>query len=434
MPAPGTKCVSVRSVVLLLRHDVPCSQGVANVLKRARQLAEFSWTPVKNFPVGMFLLEPERKKFVQTNLPAWLPQKGLPYSSVRHLEKFIGYNVSLETFATALANPNSVVYTQPQTGGGMRNYYGLICTVFVGYALNTPMRKACYCWPYDAHVTAVDDSDLNGLRLCDILLDPSRHIAMVTDLERDETGEVRYITVSEGTLPICRVTRFAAEEFRGYWLEQGYRILRHDGLDEVPYTPCPYIPLEGDPEQPTPAMHFALLPHFGNRANYMAGEQVELDVLANGWEQVLVTGPQPQLLPVSPEGKAMFMPGKTGFYRACCVSGDRKSDGVEFCVTDLDVEADRVVCRPEEGITVTFRTEDEPIGWIIHETKKWDYRGGNTFTEEEKAQGFFTVRKAGRNADPAVQKLEPDNYQIFVLAKNSFGVYKSRFLDVCVTE
>jgi len=418
---------------LMLIHDKPRSQGVENVLKRARQMTEFLWTPMKKCPVGLFLQQDKWKEFVRTYIPAWLPQKGLIYSSVRHLEKFIGYNVSFETFVSALTNLESVVYARPQDGGGMRNYYGIICTVFVGYALNTPLRKACYCWPYDAHVTRVDDSDLNGLQLCDIILDPTRHIAMVTDIERDPYGEVRYITVSEGTLPTCRVTRFSVNEFRGYWLEQGYSIFRHDGLDDVPYTPSPFVPLDGDPPMMRPEINSALMPDFGNRANYMAGEQVELNVLEAGWENVLVTGPETQLLEVS-EGKARFQPEKSGFYTAYCVSGDLKSDTVEFCVTDMELEADRATCKPGDGVTVTFRTEDEPVGWIIHETGNWDYRGGAAFTAEEKAQGVFTVRKAGRNADPAVQLMEPDHYQIFVLAKNKYGVYKSRYLDVCVTE
>ena len=93
----------------MLTHDVPRSQGVENVLKRARQMTEFQWTPIKKCPVGLFIQPVEWKEFVRTHLPAWFPQKGLIYSSVRHLEKFIGYNVSLETFVTALANPESVL-------------------------------------------------------------------------------------------------------------------------------------------------------------------------------------------------------------------------------------------------------------------------------------------------------------------------------------
>ena len=417
----------------MLIHDAPRSQGVANVLKRARQMTEFRWTPEKKCPVGLFLLEPPKRTFVGTHFPAFHPQKGLLYSSVRNLEKFIGYNVSFETFVSALANPDSVVYTRPQLFGGMRNYYGIICTVFVGYALNTPMRKACYCWPYDSHVTPVDSSDLNNLQLCDIVLDPTRHIAMITDIERTEEGDVRYITVSEGTLPLCKVTRFSAKEFRGYWLENGYSIFRHDGLEDVPYTPTPYVHLEGDPDLPLPPVNSALLPNFGNRANYMLEEAVELTILEDGWECVQITGSEETLLPIT-EGKVSFLPQKTGFYRAYCRAGERESEAVEFCVTDIPVQIDRASCKPGEGVTVTFLTEDEPVGWIIHETGRWDYRGGDIFTEEEKKQGRFTVRKAGRNADPKVQLLEPDSYQIFVLAKNEYGVYKSRYLDVTVTE
>ena len=99
-------------------------------------------------------------------------------------------------------------------------------------------------------------------------------IAVITDIERDVNGRVAYITVSESNVPFVIATRFTPEEFRGYWLENDYFIYRRDDLDRITYTPSPYVHLEGDPDLAVPELNRSLQPHFGNKANYMLGEEV----------------------------------------------------------------------------------------------------------------------------------------------------------------
>ena len=418
---------------MILYHDVPRSKGVENAIKRAKQMVELEWMPVRPYPDGASIHTPEGHKYLDIFTQPWQPQKGVGYSSVRLTEKYVGFNLSHETYLSAIANPRSRIYTTPQHGLGLRMfaYCGLVCSAFVSYVCDLPLRLPCSYWPHDPRVSLVNSDDLRNLMLCDIVLNPVMHIAIITDIERDVEGNVQYITVSESKLPRVISTRFTAEAFRGYWLGNGYQIYRYSGIDSAAYTPSPFVHLEGDPNLPVPAINKVIQPDLGNRANYMLSETVELDLLESGWEEVEITGAVDCVLPVE-EDKAVFQPQAAGFYTARAKAGERYSDPVEFCVTDISVVLDRTVCGTSDTIGVTFSAaapEDEPIGWIV-QNLTWGYRGGGVFTEEEKRTGKFSIVHAGK--PPVRAELEPGEYQVFVLVKNCNGIYKSEFINFTV--
>ena len=118
-----------------LTYDLPSSQGVANVLKRAKILANVRWTPQLKMPKTVHVPAAENpdNPHPRGYWKTWRPVFGVPYSSVRIPRKFIGFNVSLETFISALANPKSVLYTRNLTGMGQRmsSWYGAVCSSFV---------------------------------------------------------------------------------------------------------------------------------------------------------------------------------------------------------------------------------------------------------------------------------------------------------------
>ena len=67
--------------------------------------------------------------------------RGLPYSSARELDCFVGIHVSFYTFLTATNNPRSLFYTEdiskPQYNASYlcSVYYGTVCSCAVEYAL-----------------------------------------------------------------------------------------------------------------------------------------------------------------------------------------------------------------------------------------------------------------------------------------------------------
>lgn len=411
-----------------LYHDKPFSQGAENVLKRARQLANIRWTPVRPLPNALRSKGPEKKEYYYGYFSAWHPQTGLPYSSCRTVEKYIGWNVSPETFVSALHNPNSVLYTRElkNTPGTKANtYYGIVCSMYVSYALDLPYRVVCKDWPDLPTVHPVNIDPLENLRLCDIVLEPKSHIAIVTDILRDADGKIHFIEVSESTLPLVVSNRFTPEEFRRFWLDDGYSIWRYDRIDEVTYTPDPFAPVEGDPEMELPQINKDILPDFGNKANYRVGDEpVELSVLTEGWETIEVTDPNGLVTVYPASDKLVLQPQQVGVYRACVCRGDVRSDSVEWCMVDIKLSFDGEHHAAGQGVTCRFTNAaaEEEIFFAALNTDSYYVQGGYLLAPEDRAAGTFRL--------PPIEK--PGKYIVIVLAKNSFGIYSSPYTELVV--
>ena len=405
---------------MTLTHDIPSSQGVINGLKRAKRLVEARYTPIRRFPVVNAYFHADGSRTYDENYAsAWFPKKGMPYSSVRRVEKYIGYNVSFETFYSALANPDSVVYTRPITGTGqnVHNHYGIVCSCFVSEVLDLPYRTPCIRIPDVPGMEEIPAEPFEGLRLLDVILHVKKHVAIITDIERDETGRVRFITVSESVLPLCRATRFTPEEFKGYWLDNEYRIYRYAGVDRITYTPDPFCPIEEDGPLPEAKINRVLLPDYGNKANYRLSEEVVLSIFEEGYDTVSLEWPDGTRTehPVL-EGKCMLRPGKTGFYKACAVRDGAESDPVEFCVTGLLFTTDRITYQGGEAMKVRYRNPsgDPVVAWQFNKIANDRGSGGGSLTEPV-SEGLLEL------TCPDVE----GGVVLYLMAKNAYGVYTS---------
>lgn len=403
-----------------LIHDQPENQGVANALKRAKQISDLRWVPVRQFP----LTSAYAPKMWSA---ARRPRIGVPYSGVRIHEKFVGFNVSLETFMTAMQNPNSVLYTKPQQnmGAGMAAYYGSVCAVFVSYALDMPYRVPTAEWPDEPYVERVDDSDLDNLRLCDILVCRNVHVALITDIARDENGHVQWITVSEEARPLCRVEAYTAPEFRRAWLddpEEPYFVIRLKDFSHVTYTPSPYVPLEGDPELPLPEVNTAFLPDFGDKFNCEAGEKVSFTVFESGWDEIVATDPEGKTIRLPVEnGTAAFTPMTPGRYTAVCRSGGRESKPVSWYVTDMILLQEKTVYAAGEPIRVTLSNPAGEPAFAYNISTEMYRSVKNGFFDRPTAHGELEL--PGR---------APGSYRAFVVARNEYGAYRSTRINFTV--
>ena len=410
-----------------LHYDQPASQGVENALKRARQLCEARWTPIRPLPSALFGVKGTDQEYFYGHFQPWMPQKGIPYSSCRTVEKYVGWNVSPETYYTALQNPHSVVYTRQlkdEPGTKANCYYGLVCSMFVSYALELPYRIVCKDWLALDSIHPVDSERLENLRLGDILLDPKRHVAIITAIARDEEGTVQRIEVSECTLPLTICTAFTPEEFRNYWLKNNYGVYRYDRIDEVTYTPDPYLPL--DDELAAEPQQFALLPDYGNKANYRVGDEpVELWALEEGWDSVEVTAPNGEKTchPLE-DGHVVLRPTAVGHYSACLVKDGTRSGCVEWRMVSLHLEFEKERYAVGEPITCRVWNEvpEEKVFHAILNTETYYVKDKIFLTEEEAEAGRFTL--------PA--QTAPGKYIIIALAKNEYGIYTSPYGEMTV--
>ena len=417
---------------MFLYHDRPASKGVENALKRANRLARLAYTPVLPLPIvekirGASGERPDLAN-VETHSPAWLPLKGILYSSVRRTETYVGYNITPETFLTALSNPNSVMYKKPITGTGqnVHNRYGIVCSCFVSYCLNIHYRTNCARWPSMPGIHEVDTSELENVRLADVVLHRVYHIGIITDIERDAEGKVRFISVTESTMPFIRTTRFTPEEFRNFWLAHDYVVYRYDKVDEVPYVPDPFAPAEGDPEMPAPFINRCLMPDFGNKANYRLGaDPVELSVFEEDCRIVEVTGPDREkiFVPVR-DGKAVLLPEKAGHYTAACVKGDELSAPVEWCVTDLLITPEKTEYRLKESVTLHIANpaKDRIVAWQYN--RRADDKGAGG--------GWLDLEDADSVTIPGPNVAVP--VELYLIARGAYGDYTSRRVPLEITE
>lgn len=406
--------------------DLPESQGIKNALLRAKQLAELRWTPVRPFPATLnspkcFIPSWNDRENVNLYFAAWRPQKGANYSAARYDEKYIGINVSIDTFMTALANPNSVLYTRNLHG---KHYlssasYGTVCSQFVSYVLDMPFHIDCQQWPHLDGITKVNTDVLENLKLCDILNEKNSHTAIITGINRDSDGNIVDITVTESVSPKITTQDFSQKEFREYWLNNNYEVLRYHKTDKITYTPSPWVRLKGDPETANPIPNSILMPDYGDKANYSLGEAVTISVFDSKFTFLdIICGKEKTRYKIT-NGKVVLSPDKAGYYEATALSEDEKSDAVYFCVTEATVTTDKKEYKENEYIYPSFssKTKDEHLGWIIKTdsyAKYWGYPISDNGIIPEKAS------------------LPKGKYFIISVYKNKFGVYTSKphFFDV----
>ncbi len=399
---------------MTLFHDQPSSEGMANALKRAKQLSRIWWKPIAKMPMTVKCTSPE--DYTKWPVGKWgvnKPQRGIPYSSTRLPEKFVGFNVSLETYMTALANPQSVLYTRDLTGMGTRmsSWYGSVCSAFASYAYDLPTRTVCSRWPKRKDMMFVGSESAQDVQLMDGLLSKG-HVMLVTDVVRDETGRVVHLQITEETPPIMAVTEFSAEEFEKYVFPK-YRLFRYLRFDRVTYTPSPYVPLEGEPECPPPAPNPTLLPDYGDKANYRRGETVELNVMETGWEELIVeregAGCVYRTELAGEKGVRKVFPAKGGLYRVYCASGTERSREALFRVTDCPVKPE---VTPQGLLVKLPQDQGRVYGIYAYRFPDMATSGCYEMEEEDLARGSYLITD-----------LRPGDYEIRLILRNEFGEY-----------
>lgn len=364
--------------------DRPTSEGMKNALLRAQQLLKLRWTPVGAYPViypAAVIGGPTLKGFFKE----YRPQTGAGYSAVGYTnEKYVGVNVSIHTYMTAMANPKSALYTQNLHGRQRLSaaFYGTVCSEFASYVLGLPFHIDCPQFSLMEDMEHIDPAKLENLQLCDLLNQPKTHTAVITGIDRDESGKVVSITVTESTLPKVTETVFLPEEFTRYWLDNSYEVLRYKKLHTVTYTPDPWVHLEGDPELPAPVPNPVILPDFGDQANYRLGEPIRLSVFYETYNKILIWHHAETFTLQVEDGDAFFTPQKTGYYKAYAVSPAGESQAAEFCVTEATAATDKQNYQVGESIRLSFTCAagDELTGFMVkteNAAKYWGYMAEN---------------------------------------------------------
>ena len=388
----------------MLISTKPDTKGKAAALYRSRQLTEFRWTPLGDIPIYL-------KEVGKTKLCAGTEQLGMLYSSTEPTDKFLTENISFETFLSIIANPDSALYHKDINGhNNSWAYFGIVCNGLARYALNINRRYSTKRWPDVPGMRKVAHKGTftaEDMQLCDILHafgEGRNHVAMITDLLRDEEGVIRQIEVSEAIRPTCIRHQFEVEDF--FEKHNLYSLWRYDFVDEVPM-PDPYQDeclRRGVPGLPVIALDY------GNKTNYRTYEDVVISVFPEGKNEVEIRCGEEVVEQLTLDGRCKVSRRfPRGYYT---VTHKNTGTMVEFCVTepkfDFTVEDGMLTvrvdpCDPESRIShmdfrEVSRKEREKAGLVDPANLPVGYYNTNCaslskleeLTEEEKRTGVIT--------------------------------------------
>lgn len=235
-----------------LIEDLPTTQGQWACLSRASQMCDIKYTP----KADMYSATTDSWNYMQ----AGKEYKGIIYSSVRALDWFIGYTISMYTYLTALNNPKSVIYTKKYTdyfslteeedpdnnaNAIVYNVYGTNCSSFVSYCLGLPYLGTTGTIPKRPDITRLCagtdkmtdfDALRNELKLCDIAGCIQSHTELVTGIRRDKNGVIQEVDLTDSWPPRIRKITYTWEELVKHCsIDYDYPFFRYNDLETVPF-------------------------------------------------------------------------------------------------------------------------------------------------------------------------------------------------------
>ena len=393
----------------MLISTKPDSRGKEAVLFRSRLLTEFKWTPLADIPTYI-------KGIGKTTFPAGQEVQGMLYSSTEPTDKFICENISFETLMSIMANPDSALYQKDLNGhNGSWAYFGIVCNGLVRYALNITRRYSTKRWhtvPGMHKVHEATTYTAEQIQLCDVLHTfgkAASHVALITDILRDEDGQIRQIEVSEAIRPACVRRQFDVDAF--FEKFKLYALWRYDFVDEVPMPDAAQAAAlkKGVPELPVIAVDY------GNKTNYRTCEDVVISVFTDGQNELEIRRGDEIIEKATFTGRAKIVRRfERGYYTIKHIA---TGEVVEFCVTEpqithmikngiLTVTAKS--CDPDSQIThMEFREKiktsvEKPDGdkviTVFYSDQCASLSQMEELTDEEKQTGVF-ARKVPEDAE-----------------------------------
>ena len=209
------------------------SQGQENIVKRARQMTEIEWSPLR--PVQSWREHP--------NFEVGNTYRGIPYGRPEYHTPLY---FSFEEFIEAVNNENSYMYTRRSTRDSIAPFYSTDCSAFVSYAWGVTRH---WTWEFPQIADNIGNN-LQDIEVGDILNHPHIHVVLVTNIVKDdETNNIVAIEISEAFGKISRSIWFgegyerALSQINVRYLNNKYYILRFRERDYVTYNHSCLIPI-----------------------------------------------------------------------------------------------------------------------------------------------------------------------------------------------
>ncbi len=372
------------------------SEGVKNVLRRATQMATIQWTPIHNVPWN-------RGEFLSGSTMV-----GIPYSSTKQINKYVGLDVSFHSFMTAVHNPRSVLYTEnlgkaPYYGTNCATYYGTVCSTCIDYALGLGIPHPSDDFPNLPDFEEISLKDIGHLEPGDILYRPG-HVFMIYRVAKNVGGTPITITYFEAGSKICCLEMISYASFKRKVISEDLRGFRYRKIDDVAkYEPSAYVPVGN--ELPVD-VHYneALCPNRGDRAVYRIDEPVIINSFDSTYTNLVVVG-EDYSFTITREEDMELRSLPAGTYVAYMTSEESRSDAVEFIVADP-----QVMVQKDARLHIEFSCAQGEPRYCVFCDEVGSFKAIFEFTEEERRNGFIDVNFP-----------DMDNFYCKVVFKTPFG-------------
>lgn len=404
-------------------HEIPENIGVLNVINRAYQMGKLTYTTVANLPTQVNTAQ----------YPGYFPEgtvlNGVAYSSVRNEGLYVPQCVSFDTYMTALKNPLSYIYTktEPDPHYNALTYYGAVCSSMVAwcYGIKDVIPTTISFDTYPG-MEQIENQSPYGLKLGDSLNRAGDHIAIVTDIVKNNRGIIKYIEVADQWRPLTRIRRLTPDNIQSAYFDSGYVAYRYHYIYKVPYTPSPWINLDDESGEPT--WNHNLSPRRGENANWRPNETIQIDITdkENYTQYKLLKNNVVQVTENLPSNDLIELTNLSyGSYKVCLTDGTNDSDFVNFDIINTNTSC---AAQGNKQVLVNFSSNNgvpSSISFCEADYSDSDYKGVAAFhilTDSEINSGSAIVEA------PSV-----GNWLIKVMFKTNFGLYSGDFVNVAVT-
>lgn len=309
---------------ICLDRDHP---AIVAMRKRAYQIATIEWTPVTD------LLETRKKGKTIS---------GIPYSSVKELNKFVGQEVSFHTFMTAVHNPRSVLYTEdvslpPYNGTNCRLYYGTVCSMAVNYALGIERPYWTGLYSQLASFQRVARQNFAYCAPGDVIWTKG-HVVLIIDVIRNDAGDVKTIEILESVGTLTRVYSCSVSEAKQRWKDDEFILYRYKYLSEsLNYRPNQYVPVFDEINEVVTYNDDLCLSR-GDQACFHQGEEVIINIFSDDYSALELYRNDAFYDSYTVSGKDFTLPClPEGCYDAYLVSESNRSEPASFEVLETNV-------------------------------------------------------------------------------------------------
>ena len=416
-------------------HDVPYTNGVSNAKKRAKQLSEIKFTPKGNIP----------STSASDGFEPNIEYTGMPYSEALQFEKYIGFNVSLKTFMTAVNNPYSVLYTEDidktRNVSALGNnylvtncgsYYGAVCSSFTGYAFGYDNLWQTYDmrWLSKQGVfIEVFDNSSNGIRLFDVIWYDG-HVVLVTDIVRNDKGVPVTFEISEGAHNTVQKHTMTADAVDNYIKSHNGKVYRYrDMYKNISYEKSEFVAVDG--EEITPySYNNDICTCYGDCAVVADWEKIIINYTKSAYTSMEVYKDDELIdtLEITASSHSVDLSDKGygyGSFKARLVNDSLVSDFTYWIVCDTNATTN----LDEDDLTVNFSSANGKPVYVKLKTLAGSVRATYILTDEDIKNGSCTF-KAKELINEQNRILPNEKLYARVFYKTEYGIIMGDYVEL----